>query len=325
MIRINVFKANDIELIKKEMGDFVILPVGYVLTNETLIDDQLEDVFNLLNWSCWREIKPENVYSPIDHCASGIILNIAESTDFYLSMSIGWKKFNSFLELFSWFKDNWNNPKTMFKDKNLGIKKMLKSYIEEQILPMYKNHDEGHKIDHANYVIERSLKLAELYNLDINKCYVIAAYHDIGLGFTDREHHHLESGKFVREDISLKSWFNTSDIELIAQACEDHRASLIGQPRSMYGCVVSDADRDDNIKTMIFRSFSYNKKLYPIVNVEDTLNNVFAHLQEKYGKGGYGALKLDKSYDLGNGEALEIQRILEDKNEFDKIVSKMRL
>lgn len=207
----------------------------------------------------------------------------------------------------------------------MKIKKILKSYIEEQILPMYKNHDQGHRIDHANYVIERSLKLAELYNLDANMCYTIAAYHDIGLGFTNRENHHIESGRFVRDDINLRNWFWVKDIEIIAQACEDHRASLIGPPRSMYGCVVSDADRDDNIKTMIFRSWSYNKKIFPDVNDKDTLNNIFAHLQEKYGKGGYGALKLDKSYELGNGEALEIQRILQDKNEFDKIVSEMKL
>lgn len=48
-----------------------------------------EEVWNLLNWSCWNydkkghAVKPENVHSPLDHCNSDVILQI-EGTQKYM-------------------------------------------------------------------------------------------------------------------------------------------------------------------------------------------------------------------------------------------------
>lgn len=49
--------------------------MGYVeIPND--MEDWEEEVWILLNWSCWTNKKPKNVHSPLDHCNSDIILQI---------------------------------------------------------------------------------------------------------------------------------------------------------------------------------------------------------------------------------------------------------
>ena len=83
-------------------------------------------------------------------------------------------------------------------------------------------------------VIKQSVVISADLNVDMNMVYTIAAYHDTGLT-VDRKTHHIVSGKIVREDMWLRDWFNEEQIEAIAQACEDHRASSDHEPRSIYG------------------------------------------------------------------------------------------
>lgn len=73
-------------------------------------------------------------------------------------------------------------------------------------------------------VIRESLLLAENYNVDRNMVYTIASYPDTGL-CEGRENHHRTSGRIVRTDPALPQWFTPEQIETIAQAAEDHRAS----------------------------------------------------------------------------------------------------
>ena len=63
--------------------------------------------------------------------------------------------------------------------------------------------------------------------------YLAAAYHDLGLS-EGREFHHLASGRKIREDKRLGQWFSAEEIELAAQAAEDHRASGKNPPRRLY-------------------------------------------------------------------------------------------
>ena len=56
--------------------------MGYVLIDDNE-DDPAETVWNLLNWSCWSDNgKPDNVFSPLDHCNDDIIVNV-EGTSIY--------------------------------------------------------------------------------------------------------------------------------------------------------------------------------------------------------------------------------------------------
>ena len=170
----------------------------------------------------------------------------------------------------------------------------LQAYIETAILPRYKDFDPAHRIDHALQVIAESLKLAKHYVVDKRMVYAIAAYHDIGL-CEGRERHHLVSGRLVREDKNLRKWFTEEEIEVMAQAVEDHRASLDHAPRSIYGRIVAEADRLIEPMTVLLRTVQYGLSHYPELSKEQHYQRYCEHLQEKYAEGGYLKLWIPES------------------------------
>ena len=170
----------------------------------------------------------------------------------------------------------------------------LQAYIESAILPRYKGFDPAHRTDHALQVIAESLKLAKHYEVDERMVYTIAAYHDIGL-CEGRERHHLVSGRLVREDENLRKWFTEEEIEVMAQAVEDHRASLDYAPRSIYGRIVAEADRLIEPMTVLLRTVQYGLSHYPELSKEQHYQRYCEHLQEKYAEGGYLKLWIPES------------------------------
>ena len=90
-------------------------------------------------------------------------------------------------------------------------------------------------------MIEKSQKLARFYDVNPEILYLAAAYHDLGL-CEGREQHHMVSGRIIREDKNLSRWFSREEIELAAQAAEDHRASGKNPPRINNGRTMSEAD-----------------------------------------------------------------------------------
>ena len=170
----------------------------------------------------------------------------------------------------------------------------LKEYIETEIIPRYDAFDGAHRRDHVGYVIDESLKLAEHYGLDRNMVYTVAAYHDTGLA-VDRMTHHLESGRILRSDEQLKRWFSPEQIEIMAQAVEDHRASNNSEPRSIYGKIVAEADRQIDSLTIIRRTISYGLSHYPELDREGHWLRTLEHIREKYADGGYLKLWIPES------------------------------
>ena len=185
------------------------------------------------------------------------------------------------------------------------------AYIEQEILPRYDHFDAAHKRDHAEEVITRSLALAEHYEVNINMVYAIAAYHDTGL-CEGRETHHLVSGRIIREDKRLREWFDENQIETMAQAAEDHRASSGHEPRSIYGKIVAEADRLILPEKVIRRTIQYGLDHYPNLDKEGQYRRFREHLQEKYSDTGYLKLWLPES---DNAPRLEqLRQIIRDEN-----------
>ena len=170
----------------------------------------------------------------------------------------------------------------------------LQAYIESAILPRYKDFDPAHRTDHALQVIAESLKLAKHYDVDERMVYTIAAYHDIGL-CEGRERHHLVSGRMLRSDEHLREWFTEEEIVTMAQAVEDHRASLDYAPRSIYGRIVAEADRLIVPMTVLLRTVQYGLSHYPELTKEEHYQRFCEHLQEKYVEGGYLKLWIPES------------------------------
>ena len=179
----------------------------------------------------------------------------------------------------------------------------LKKYIEEEIMPLYDHFDAAHQRDHADMVIRQSLEIAKDFDVDIDMVYTIAAYHDTGLRY-GRSTHHLGSARIVRADERLKEWFTADQIETIAQAVEDHRASAKEPPRSLYGKIVTEADRFIDADSIVERTLRYGLDNYPFLDKEGHWHRALDHLQVKYGDGGYLRLWFENSPNVPRLEAL---------------------
>lgn len=192
----------------------------------------------------------------------------------------------------------------------------MKQYIEQVILPQYDAFDGGHRRDHAQMVIEESLKLAREHGADEQMAYVIAAYHDLGLR-VDRETHHLHSGEILMADQTLRRWFTEEQIKVMREAVEDHRASSKHPPRSIYGAIVAEADRLIDPVLVIQRTMAYSAKLYPDGNFETLYARSKAHLQEKYAEGGYMRLWLNSERNVRSLE--ELRGIIRDEERLRRL------
>ena len=165
----------------------------------------------------------------------------------------------------------------------------IDKYIYEVIVPQYAGFDPAHREDHALTVIDQAMALIDAkpdLDIDRNILKMAAACHDLGL-VNGRDRHHLDSGEIIRKDENLRRWFSEDEIETIAQAAEDHRASGTSEPRSMYGKIVAEADRVIDQDTIIRRTIQFGHKHYPGLSPEEHIARAVSHLKEKYGRGGY--------------------------------------
>ncbi|MBR4134597.1 MAG: HD domain-containing protein [Bacteroidales bacterium] len=196
----------------------------------------------------------------------------------------------------------------------------LVEYIESDIIPRYASFDKAHREDHVRTVIARALAMGEAFDIDRDMLYAAAACHDLGLA-VDRKTHHLESGRIIRADARLREWFSSGQIETIAQAAEDHRASATTPPRSIYGRLVAEADRLIVPETIIRRTIQFGLSHYPELDREGHWQRTLEHLHEKYAEGGYLHLLIPGS---PNEEPLErLRAIIRDEARLREIFDRM--
>jgi uncharacterized protein len=162
----------------------------------------------------------------------------------------------------------------------------LVEFIETQILPRYVEFDKAHNLSHVTRVIRNSMSLARQTGADMNMVYVIAAYHDLGLS-GPRAIHHQTSGKILMQDARLKRWFSPDQLKVMKEAVEDHRASASHAPRSIYGKIVAEADRDLTPETVIRRTIQFGLSNYPELDTEGHWRRFCKHMDEKYSVNGY--------------------------------------
>lgn len=162
----------------------------------------------------------------------------------------------------------------------------LVEFVETQILPQYAQFDKAHNLLHVQKVIKSSLELARHMGADLNMAYAIAAYHDLGLS-GPRAIHHITSGKILIQDARLKKWFTGDQLKMMKEAVEDHRASASRAPRSIYGKIVAEADRDIQPETVIRRTIQFGLANYPQLDREGHWERFMKHMDEKYSVNGY--------------------------------------
>ena len=185
--------------------------------------------------------------------------------------------------------------------------KEIDRYIYEVIVPQYAEFEPANREDHALTVVNQAMALLDGMpegDLDRDVLKMAAACHDLGL-VNGRDRHHLDSGEIIRNDAVLRQWFSEDEIEIIAQAAEDHRASGASEPRSLYGKIVAEADRVIDQDTIIRRTIQFGHKHYPDLSPEEHIARAVSHLKEKYGRGGYLKLWIPWSDNAARLNALQ--------------------
>ena len=195
----------------------------------------------------------------------------------------------------------------------MNVNEELKRYIEQNIFPRYKLNDKGHQIEHINYVINRCYKLSKNMDIDNNMLYVIAAYHDIGY-YVDYKNHEIVSAQIMYNDTNLNNFFNDKNLIIMKEAIEDHRASLNREPRSIYGKILSSADRNIDVDDSLKRIYLYSITHFNKLSEEETIEECYKHTLEKFGNGGYANFFVeDMEY---NNYLKELRNLLNNKKEF---------
>ena len=175
----------------------------------------------------------------------------------------------------------------------------LTHYIETEIIPRYEKFDKAHNLSHVQAVIEESLSLAKQYDVNESMAYTIAAYHDTGLCH-DRATHHLISGEILKQDVTLRQWFNEIEIETMKEAV---------------------ADRVIDPTITLRRTVQYGLKQQPEADKEWHYQRFHQHLMDKYAPGGYLKLWLP---DSKNTERLkELQTIILNEELLKKTFNKL--
>ena len=155
----------------------------------------------------------------------------------------------------------------------------IMSFVEQQILPRYNAFGRSHGI-------KNSLELANMLGADVDMAYVIAAYHDLGME-GPRAIHHITGGKILAADVRLRKWFTPEQIKIMKEAVEDHRASSSHAPRSIYGKIVAEADRDLEPEVIFTRAIEFGLEHESALSKEQQWRRFCEHMEEKYSANGY--------------------------------------
>ena len=101
-----------------------------------------------------------------------------------------------------------------------------------------------------------------------------------------------------------------ADIDMVYVIAAYHDLGMEG-PRSIYGKIVAEADRDIDVHEIFLRAIQYGKENDPDKTVEEHWERFAQHMDEKYSNNGYIKLWIPNS---PNEKALkELRNIIEDK------------
>lgn len=205
------------------------------------------------------------------------------------------------------------------REKKKGTSRIdtnLKEYVEKEIFPEYEKNDKGHDINHIVQVLKRSFALSkQLEDINLNMVYAIAAFHDIG-HHINKDEHEVVSANIFYENEKMKEFFTEEERIIIKEAIEDHRSSLEGEPRSIYGKLIASADKTPDPAIMIRRAHAYSVKHFPEMTEEEMVEREFNHLKDKFGSDGYAKCYIkDEEYEKF---LKDMQEILSDIEKYKK-------
>lgn len=329
-------KAKEEKIEKNVVGSVIVNTQGKILIMSRKSDDFMGGIDELpsgnmeigedIPTALAREVKEET------NCELNEILYYIDSFDYKSGSGKNARQYNFAIkvketdnivltehESYSWqtVEEIINNPKITHEVKNTikryndikleyeamiekyKIKLELIKYIEQIVNYHYNLNDKGHGVEHAKYVINRSFEFAyQVESINLEMVYVIAAYHDVA-HHIDVKNHETISAKMLMEDKKLKDFFTDEQIKIMSEAVEDHRSSMETEPRSIYGKIVSSADRNTSVEVTLKRCYSYNRRHFSELKESEIIEECRKFLLKKFGINGYARSKMffdDKEY-----------------------------
>lgn len=194
----------------------------------------------------------------------------------------------------------------------MNINVELKKYIESNILSEYEQNDEGHNIEHIQFVLNRAFEINKNYHLDDDILYTIVCYHDIACHINRDKHEKLSADRFY-SDKKLRDFFNDNQMLEMKEAIEDHRASLEYEPRNIYGKILSSADRKVDVDVYLKASMGFYMKKQPNILEQELIEDSYNFAIKKFGKQGYAVNKIYVKDEKYENFLKEIQYLIDNK------------
>ncbi len=151
--------------------------------------------------------------------------------------------------------------------------------------------------------------------------YTIAAFHDIG-HHINKEEHEIVSANMFYENEKMKEFFTEEERIIIKEAIEDHRSSLEGEPRSVYGKLIASADRTPDLKTMVTRTRAYSMKHFKEMTEDEMFERERAELRNRFSKENDRCYIKDEEYEKFLNDIADITSDIEKYKEYYREVTK---
>jgi len=319
-------------IIKHVNGGHYGFPKGHVENKETHKQTAVREIKEETNFNVFIIDKyyTKVTYSPKENVIKDVYYYIAKIIDGSLNKQdeeVSLAKWVTFSQALNHL--TYDNDKKVLFNLNTKINRIEKdidpkvmSYVETHIIPKYQLCDPAHHADHIYQVTYDALKIAKDYVVNKTMLYVISTYHDIGL-LNGRKTHHITGGTYLKNDSFIQSYFTSSDISVMVDAIYDHRASQKNEPRSIYGLIVSEADRQLNANNIMYRTALYEYNHHKDLTIEEQVQYCYEHMLEKYSENGYLTLRL--KFRKNEKELAKLQKLIKDKNKILKVFQRLIL
>lgn len=172
-----------------------------------------------------------------------------------------------------------------------ALEKLLPRALIKACYESILHNDPAHNVDHVFNVCRYGLRLTQNNVSTHDRSIILAGclMHDLGCRYNRENHHVISFGlAFKMLNEFATDMFDEVDALVVATTCLEHRASW-DKPRTSYQAdYVALADRGEpNLNEMIRRCIVFRQAEDKTKDVDQMLQEVFEHMQEKCGTDGY--------------------------------------
>lgn len=162
----------------------------------------------------------------------------------------------------------------------------------------WKLNDTAHRQKHFDDVYHHGVWLNDKLNLGFKKELIFAAayFHDL-FAWSRHNHHEMSYHYILTTDCyivtELLGEIGSSDREVVAMACKEHRASFKGVHSYLFTDFFASADRGvassptTRVVEVVRRAYHYSKSTMEDSTEQEILENVLQHMHDKFGTKGY--------------------------------------